>query len=127
MALWTFYTAEGNVSAFVISNAYSDSSWNMNIIGISGLHNSVSFKKKEFPWLTSRQYRIAQGFDSAAALVSKRRIEAVAAEERFTRVKSAMLSEFSDQTSHCSSPSYGNFDPSCAGKSMQGLSFSGAR
>lgn len=59
----------------------------MNIIGISGLHNSVPFKKKEFPRLTPRQYRIAQGFDSAAALVSSRGIEAVAAEERFTREK----------------------------------------
>jgi carbamoyltransferase len=59
----------------------------MNIIGISGLHHSVPFKKKEFPRLTPRQYRIAQGFDSAAALVSSRGIEAVAAEERFTREK----------------------------------------
>lgn len=59
----------------------------MNIIGISGLHNSVSFKKREFPDLSSRQYRIAQGLDSAAALVTRDGIQAVAAEERFTGEK----------------------------------------
>ena len=59
----------------------------MNIIGISGLHNSVPFKKKEMPNLSSRQYRIVQGFDSAAALVRENRIEAAVAEERFTRKK----------------------------------------
>ena len=56
----------------------------MHIIGISGLHNSVAFKKRELPYLSSREYRIAQGFDSAAALVSSEGIKAVAAEERFT-------------------------------------------
>ena len=58
----------------------------MNIIGISGLHNNVPFKKREFPNLSSRRYRIAQGFDSAAALVSSDGIKA-AAEERFTGEK----------------------------------------
>jgi len=56
----------------------------MNIIGLSGLHHSVSFKKKMFPNLSPRDYRIAQGFDSAAALVTPRGIRAAAAEERFT-------------------------------------------
>ncbi len=59
----------------------------MNIIGISGLHNSVPFKKKEFPGLSPRHYRIAQGFDSAAALVSTGHIKAAAAEERFSGMK----------------------------------------
>ena len=59
----------------------------MNIIGISGLHHSVSFKKKRFPNLSTREYRIAQGFDSAAALLNREGIIAVAAEERFTRDK----------------------------------------
>ncbi|PYR33964.1 MAG: carbamoyltransferase [Acidobacteria bacterium] len=59
----------------------------MNIIGISGLEHSVSFKKKEFPNLEKRNYRIAQGFDSAAALVRDGEIVAAAAEERFTRDK----------------------------------------
>lgn len=59
----------------------------MNIIGISGLHNSISFKKKAFPNLSARQYRVAQGFDSAAALVTTEGIQAAVAEERFTREK----------------------------------------
>ena len=59
----------------------------MQIIGISGLHNSVPFKKKHFPNLAARHYRIAQGFDSAAALVTPDGIQATAAEERFTREK----------------------------------------
>lgn len=59
----------------------------MNIIGISGLHNSMSFKKKVFPNLSAREYRIAQGFDSAAALVTRDGIKAAVAEERFTREK----------------------------------------
>ena len=59
----------------------------MNVIGISGLHNSIFFKKKAFPNLSARQYLIAQGFDSAAALVTRDGIKAAAAEERFTREK----------------------------------------
>jgi len=59
----------------------------MNVIGISGLHDSVAFKRKEFPKLTQREYRIAQGFDSAAALVNSSGILAAAAEERFTGEK----------------------------------------
>ncbi len=59
----------------------------MNIIGISGLHNSVPFKKRELPNLSARQYRIAQGFDSAAALVTRDGVQGVASEERFTREK----------------------------------------
>jgi carbamoyltransferase len=59
----------------------------MNVIGISGLHDSVAFKRKEFPKLTRREYRIAQGFDSAAALVNSSGILAAVAEERFTGEK----------------------------------------
>jgi len=59
----------------------------MNVIGISGLDNSVPFKKREFPALSSRQYRIAQGFDSAAVLVTTHGVQAAAAEERFTGEK----------------------------------------
>ncbi len=59
----------------------------MNIIGISGMDNSVLFKKKELPGLSSREYRIAQGFESAAAIVSGGKVKAAAAEERFTREK----------------------------------------
>lgn len=63
----------------------------MHIIGFSGLHQSVSFKKKLFPDLSVRENRIAQGFDSAAALVTDSLIVAAAAEERFTREKTTGL------------------------------------
>jgi carbamoyltransferase len=59
----------------------------MNIIGISGVHQNVTFKACEFPGLSRRQYRINQGFDSAAALVNGRGVVAAAAQERFTREK----------------------------------------
>jgi len=59
----------------------------MNIVGISGVHQNVAFKAGEFPGLSERQYRINQGFDSAAALVDARGVVAAAAEERFTRDK----------------------------------------
>jgi len=59
----------------------------MNVIGISGLNNSVSFKKRMYPDLSRRDYRICQGFDAAAALVTPEGIRAAAAEERFTREK----------------------------------------
>ena len=59
----------------------------MNIIGYSGLHNSIAFKEKEFPNLSAREYRITQGLDSAAALVTDQGIKAAGAEERFTGQK----------------------------------------
>jgi carbamoyltransferase len=59
----------------------------MNIIGISGIHQNIAFKTREFPGLSWRQYRINQGFDSAAALVNDTGVAAAAAEERFTREK----------------------------------------
>lgn len=59
----------------------------MNVLGFSGLHNSVAFKKRLFPSLTKREYLIATGHDAAAALVTKNGIVAAAAEERFSRRK----------------------------------------
>ncbi len=59
----------------------------MNIIGISGLHYSIPFKKKELPHLSPRDYRIVQGLDSAAALITHEGVKAAAAEERFTGEK----------------------------------------
>ena len=59
----------------------------MNVLGISGLHNSVVFKRREMPQLAAREYRMAQGFDAAAALVSDAGVVAAAAEERFSREK----------------------------------------
>jgi carbamoyltransferase len=59
----------------------------MNVIGLSGMSNAVAFKQKEFPGLSKREYRIAQGFDAAAALVGRQGIVAAVGEERFTREK----------------------------------------
>src|SRR5215831_10526616 len=57
------------------------------ILGISGLANSVSFKRSHWPDLEEREYRISQGHDAAAALVVDGQIVAAAAEERFNRLK----------------------------------------
>lgn len=59
----------------------------MNVIGFSGLHQSAGYKKSAFAGLSAREYRVAQGFDSAAALVTSAGTVAAAAEERFTREK----------------------------------------
>jgi carbamoyltransferase len=59
----------------------------MNIIGISGLGNATLFKKAHWPGLEDREYRISQGYDSAAALVIDGRLVAACAEERFSRKK----------------------------------------
>ena len=59
----------------------------MRIIGISGLANAMSFKRSHWPGLDEREYRISQGHDSAAALVSNGEILAAAAEERFSLKK----------------------------------------
>jgi carbamoyltransferase len=59
----------------------------MNIIGISGFANAVSFKRTHWPGLDEREYRISQGHDAAAALVSGGVTVAAAAEERFDRRK----------------------------------------
>ncbi len=59
----------------------------MIVLGLSGLENSVSFKKSHWPGFEEREYRISQGHDSAAALVIDGDIVAAAAEERFSRKK----------------------------------------
>ena len=59
----------------------------MNFLGISGLEASASFKQEHWPGLDSREYRISQGYDSAAALVVDGKIIAAAAQERFSRKK----------------------------------------
>jgi carbamoyltransferase len=59
----------------------------MNILGISGLEHSESFKKAQWPGLSEREYRMSQGYDAAAALVVDCVIVAAAAEERFDRRK----------------------------------------
>lgn len=59
----------------------------MNVIGISGLENSIGFKKAQWPGLEEREYRVAQGMDAAAALVIDGKLVAAAEQERFSRRK----------------------------------------
>ena len=59
----------------------------MRILGISGLPNAVGFKRRHWPGLDEREYRISQGHDSAAALVTNGEILAAVAEERFSLKK----------------------------------------
>jgi carbamoyltransferase len=59
----------------------------MKVIGVSGLSNSVAYKRRDLPGLSEREYRIVQGLDSAAALVVDGVVAAAAAEERYTGEK----------------------------------------
>ncbi len=59
----------------------------MKIVGISGLENSIPFKRSRWPGLDEREYRISQGHDSAAALVMDGSVIAAVAEERISRRK----------------------------------------
>jgi carbamoyltransferase len=59
----------------------------MNILGISGFENAMTFKKAHWPGLDEREYRISQGHDAAAALVVDGTLVAAASEERFDRNK----------------------------------------
>ena len=59
----------------------------MKVLGISGLENSVSFKKAKWPGLDEREYRIAQGMDAAAALVVDGKLVSASEQERFDRRK----------------------------------------
>ena len=52
----------------------------MKILGISGFENAVPFKKKHWPNLEEREYRISQGHDSAAVLLIDGELIAAAAE-----------------------------------------------
>jgi carbamoyltransferase len=59
----------------------------MIVLGISGLDGAEAFLRARFPAQDKRDYRIAQGYDSAAVLVKDGMIVAAAAEERFTGAK----------------------------------------
>ena len=59
----------------------------MKIIGISGLETSMDFKRRHWPGLEEREYRMSQGHDAAAVLVVDGKIVAGAAEERFNLKK----------------------------------------
>ena len=71
----------------------------MNILGISGIEGSVPFKRRHWPGLEEREYRISQGHDSAAALVVNGVSVAAAAEVRFTRNKHT--GDFPAHAIHC--------------------------
>jgi carbamoyltransferase len=59
----------------------------VNIIGISGVDGTVDFKRRHWPMLEEREYRISQGHDSAAALVVDGEFVVGVAEERISRRK----------------------------------------
>src|SRR5271165_4372636 len=59
----------------------------MNFLGFSGLERSVPFKREHWPNLDPREYRISQGYDSAAALIVDGKLVAAAEQERFSRKK----------------------------------------
>jgi len=59
----------------------------MKILGISGIDGTMAFKRRHWPGLEEREYRISQGHDSAAALVVDGEFVAGIAEERVSRRK----------------------------------------
>jgi carbamoyltransferase len=59
----------------------------VNLLGISGIHGTVEFKRQLQPELSERELRISQGHDSAAALVVDGEVIAAVAEERLSRRK----------------------------------------
>jgi carbamoyltransferase len=59
----------------------------MNVLGISGIEDALSFKRQEWPHLEERELRIVQGLDAAAALIVDGVILAAVAEERLDRIK----------------------------------------
>jgi carbamoyltransferase len=67
--------ARNNRSAQILS---------MVICGVSGIPQSMTFKRTECPGLEDREYRISQGHDAAAALVVDGRVVAAKAEECFS-------------------------------------------
>ena len=59
----------------------------MNILGISGFEDAIPFKRRRWPGLDEREYRISQGHNAAAALLVDGRVVAAVAEERLNRRK----------------------------------------
>jgi carbamoyltransferase len=59
----------------------------MRIIGVSGIDGTMEFKRRHWPDLPEREYRISQGHDSAAALVVDGEVVAAVAQERISRRK----------------------------------------
>ena len=54
----------------------------MNILGYSGLHGPITFRKRYYLGLTEQEYRMCQGLDSVACILVNGAIIAVE-EERF--------------------------------------------
>jgi carbamoyltransferase len=59
----------------------------VKILGVSGVDGTVAFKRRTWPGLDEREYRITQGHDSAAALIVDGEFVAGVAEERISRRK----------------------------------------
>jgi carbamoyltransferase len=59
----------------------------MRIVGISGIEGTMDFKRRRWPGLEEREYRISQGHDSAAALLVDGEFVVGVAEERIARRK----------------------------------------
>jgi len=59
----------------------------MKIIGYSGLHGSLQFRKANYTQMTEQEYRMCQGLDSAACILIDGKIIAAAEEERFNGEK----------------------------------------
>jgi carbamoyltransferase len=59
----------------------------MRILGLSGIDGTIAFKRRHWPGLTEREYRISQGHDAAAALVIDGEFVVGVAEERISRAK----------------------------------------
>jgi carbamoyltransferase len=59
----------------------------MKVIGISGLENSVPFRKAHWPSLDPREYHIARGLDAGAVLIVNGKLVAAAEQERFNGKK----------------------------------------
>jgi carbamoyltransferase len=59
----------------------------MRILGFSGVAGAEPFKRANWAGRDEREYRISQGYDSAAALVVDGVIVAAVAEERLCRRK----------------------------------------
>jgi len=59
----------------------------LNILGYSGLHGSIAFRRKNYANLTENEYRMCQGLDSAACIFVNGEVVAAAEEERFNGEK----------------------------------------
>ncbi|MDQ8039521.1 MAG: carbamoyltransferase N-terminal domain-containing protein, partial [Rickettsiella sp.] len=59
----------------------------MNILGYSGLHGAINFRKSFYNNFTEQEYRMCQGLDSAACIMVGDQLIAAVEEERFNGEK----------------------------------------